>query len=155
MVRRKLPPLKVFDAPVVQTPLRGLLINMDRDLERRLERAKQSPDREQERRLSLLMMMMRFTGNSYDAVSFLLTTEGDDPKRKSRFALVVPPINRQILDLLFSLVFMLDDFPERSLAYELSGYRQIREEYDKFHRRYGTNPKWQQYFSDLRDLQGV
>ena len=39
---------------------------------------------------------------------------------------MLPATNRQLLDLLFTLVFMLDDFPERSMSYELSGYRQAR-----------------------------
>src|SRR5207248_7727621 len=46
---------------------------------------------------------------------------------------------------------MLDDFPARSMAYELSGYRQAREEYDKFHARYGRHPKGQAHFLTLRE----
>ncbi len=67
--------------------------------------------------------------------------------------MILPPSNRQLLDLLFTLVFMLDDFPTRSLAYELGGYRQAREEYDKFYARYGTstNPKWQAHFLGLQE----
>ena len=36
-------------------------------------------------------------------------------KRLPRFVLVVPRINRQIMDLWFSLVYMMDDFGPRSL----------------------------------------
>jgi hypothetical protein len=91
-------------------------------------------------------MMHRFTMNSYNAASFLLA--GDSPKRNDRFALVIAPINRQVLDLLFTLVYMMDDFDVRSLEYELSGYRYLREQYDKFHVRFGKDPKWQQWFED-------
>jgi hypothetical protein len=146
------PPLEEFDAQIVQIPLRGLLTNMDRDLERRVLQAAQSGDKEAERRLTLLLMMLRFTINSYEAVCFLITNTEHHPKRKDRFALIVPPANRQILDLLFTLVFMMDDFNARSIAYELSGYRHLREEYDKFHRRFGTHPKWQPHFESLKEL---
>ncbi len=123
MADQKLAPLEVFDARIVQTPLQGLLRNMDSELARLFKQAMTSHDREAERRLSLFLIMLRFTKNSYEAASFLCST----------------------------LVFMLDEFPARSTAYELSGYRQAREEYDKFQARYGTHPKWQTQLLTLRE----
>jgi len=95
--------------------------------------------------------MLRFTKNSYKAVCFLLA--GDSPKREDRFAIVIAPINRQILDLLFTLVYMMDDFDARSLEYELSGYKNLREQYDKFHKRFGADPKWQQWLENQQATQ--
>src|SRR5260370_32205318 len=46
---------------------------------------------------------------------------------------------------------MMDESPARSMAYELSGYRPAREEYDKFKARYGTHPKWQTHLLTLRE----
>jgi hypothetical protein len=152
MPKDKLPPLPIFDAQIVQVPLRGLLLNMDRDLERIFERDKRSTDRFAERKSSLFLIMMRLTINAYQAICFLISTEGDSPRRKRKFALVVPPINRQLMDLLFTLVYMLDDFPARSLAYELSAYRQVREEYDQFHTRYAGDRKRKEYFANLLQL---
>jgi hypothetical protein len=151
MAIQKTPPLDVFDARIVQTPLQGLLRNMDSELVRRLRQSMGSRDTEAERNLSLFLMMFRFTKNSYEAASFLCSDADDIPRRKKEFALILPPTNRQLLDLLFTLVFMLDEFPARSMAYELCGYRQAREEYDKFHARYGTHPKWQTRFVTLRE----
>lgn len=145
---RKLQPLEEFNAEIVQKPLEGLLFNMERELEKRLKEATRLQDKETERRLSLLFMMIRFTVNSYKAVCFLLT--GDSPKRNDRFAIVIAPINRQILDLLFTLVYMMDDFDARSLEYELGGYQFMREYHDKFQERFGANTKWQQWFDDQR-----
>jgi hypothetical protein len=145
---RKLQPLEEFNAEIVQKPLAGLLFNVEREIEKRLKEATRRQDKETERRLSLLFMMLRFTINSYKAVCFLLT--GDSPKRNDRFALVIAPINRQILDLLFTLIYMMDDFDARSLEYELGGYRFIREFYDKFQGRFGADTKWQQWFDDQR-----
>ncbi|SRR5260370_19311721 len=119
------PPLEVFDAQIVQTPLQGLLRNMDEELARRLRQSMASPNREAERRLSLLLMMLRFTRNSYEAICFLLSSTDVTPKRKKEFVLVLPPTNRQLLDLLFTLVFMMDDFPKRSMAYEVCSYRTL------------------------------
>jgi len=41
--------------------------------------------------------MLRITKNSYEAVSFLLSSTDEDPKRKKEFVLVLPPTNRQLL----------------------------------------------------------
>src|SRR5256884_4688515 len=150
MAGEKLPPLEVFDARIVQAPIQGLLRDMDCELVRLLKQSMASHDIEAERKLSLFLTMLRFTKNSYEAASFLCSDADDTPKRKREFVLILPPTNRQLLDLLFTLVFMLDDFPARSMAYELSGYRQAREEYDKFHARYGRHPKGQAHFLTLR-----
>jgi hypothetical protein len=151
MTTPKEPPLQEFDARIVQAPLQGLLRNMDSELLRRVKQAMPLPDRETERRLTLLLLMLRFTRNSYEAVSFLCSSADDSQKRKREFVLILPPANRQLLDLLFTLVFMMDDFTMRSLAYERSGYRQGREEYDKFYAKYGSNAKWQTHFHTLRE----
>jgi hypothetical protein len=142
--------VKEFDARTVQAPLQGLFRNMDCELARRLKKANVSRDREGERALSLFLIMLRFTRNSYEATSFLCSSVEDSPKRKKEFVLMLPPANRQLLDLLFTLVFMMDDFPTRSMAYELSGYRQAREEHEKYFRRFGTHPMWQSHFLSLQ-----
>jgi hypothetical protein len=142
--------MKEFDARTVQAPLQGLFRNMDCELAQRMKKAIASRDERAERTLSLFLLMVRFTKNSHEAMSFLCSSEDDQPKRKKEFALLLPPANRQLLDLLFSLVFMLDDFPTRSMNYERSGYRQAREEYDKFFTRYGAHPLWQAHFLSLQ-----
>jgi hypothetical protein len=151
MTQQNESPLEEFDARLVQAPLQGLLRNMDGELVRRLKHAMSVRDKESERRLSLFLIVLSFTRNSYEAARFLCSDANDNAKRKREFILILPPTNRQLLDLLFTLVFMLDDFPTRSMAYELSGYRQAREEYDKFHARYGAHPKWQAHFLTLRE----
>lgn len=148
-----LQPLEIFDARVVQAPLQGLLRNIDSELVRLVRKAMSPHDAEAERKYSLFLLAIRFTKNSYEAVNFLLSDSDDSPKRKREFVLILPPSNRQLLDLLFSLVFMLDDFETRSMTYELSGYRQAREAYDRFYSRFGTDPSWQTYFGELMDLQ--
>jgi hypothetical protein len=144
------PPLIEFDARTVQPPLQGLFRNMDCELVRRMKKAIASRDTQAERTLTLFLLMVPFTKNSNEAMSFLCSSEDDQPKRKKEFALLLPPANRQLLDLLFTLVFMLDDFPTRSMNYERCGYRQAREEYDKFFTKYGTHPMWQAHFLTLQ-----
>jgi hypothetical protein len=149
----QLKPLTQFNAEVVQTPLKGLLTNISRELERSLQQAMESRSAVAERHWSLLLIMLRVALNSYEAICFLLVSAEKDPEKLRHFALVLPPVNRQMMDALFSLVYMRDDFPTRSLEYEVSGYRQFREMRENFSSKYGAILEWQPHLQDLRDLQ--
>jgi hypothetical protein len=145
-------PLERFDFSVVQKPLDGLIRNMDSDLKRRVDFIGKTNDLDELRRFTLLQIMFRFAANSYHAVGFLLSDLDVNPKRIPRFVVVVPPINRQIMDLWFSLVYMMDDFGPRALAFDQCGYRELCEETEKMRKQYGTNREWQDWFQDMADL---
>ena len=102
------------------------------------------------RRLSLLNVLLRFSRNSYNAVLYLTARTPEGPKRKPSYALVVPAINRQLLDLLFSLVYMLDDFETRSLQYQQAGWREALEEYHKFKTHFSADVEWSQHLINLK-----
>jgi hypothetical protein len=152
LMTKKVKPLEHFDFSVVQRPLDGLLRNMDSDLRRRLDLLARTNDLNEIRRFTLLQLILRFAINSYHAVAFLLSDLDDHPRRQPRFVLVVPPINRQLMDLWFSLVFMMDDFGPRALAYDQCGYRELREQVDKMRKQKADDPEWQDWFHDMWDL---
>jgi len=83
---------------------------------------------------------------------FLVSDLDEHPKRLPRFVIVLPPINRQIMDLWFSLAYIRDDFEARSLLYEQGAYRELRQQIDDNRARYGSNPDWQDWFSDMQEL---
>ena len=143
-------PLVAFNARLVQAPVEGLFRNTDGELVRRLKQAATSRDQEAERTLSLFLILIRFAKTSYESISFLVSDADDGSKRKKEFVLVLPPINRQLMDMYFNIIYITDDFPSRALDYELYGYRQAREQYDQVLQRFGNLPKWQQYFEDQR-----
>jgi len=99
---------------------------MDSDLQRKMKELEQRHDVPQYRQLMLLLIMLRFAANAYKAVAFLLTDVEENDKRLPEFVLVVPLINRQIMDLWFILVYLMDDFEPRSLLYEQTAYRELR-----------------------------
>ena len=96
--------------------------------------------------------MLRFAINSYQAVGFLLADLDEYPKRLPRFVLVVPPINRQLMDLWFSLVYIMDDLGPRALAYDQCGYRETCEQVEKMREQYEADPEWRDWFEEMRDL---
>ena len=146
---QNLAPLKEFDARIVQAPMVGLFRNIDSDLSRRLKRAMENRNKTDERITSLFLIMLRITNNSYGAIRLLSATPSDSPKHKPEYVLAVAPIERQLLDLLFTIIDLKEDFPARAEAYELSGYRQARELYDSYHRKYGNDPSWLSRFKEL------
>ncbi len=138
-------PLKNFNYKLVEEKLEGLLVNIDRDLQKRISTAEAISNLENARCLCLLNVLVRFTRNSYHAMQFLVADTPDDPARKPNYCLAVVPVNRQLLDLLFSLVYMLDDFKSRSLQYQRAGWREAREEYQKFKTEFSSSPEWKEY----------
>jgi len=127
---------------------------MDEDLQRRVREAQVVGNVETHRQLTLLLTVLRFAGNSYEAVCFLVsdTDNNNNSRRVPRYVLILPAVNRQIMDLWFTLVYMMDDFGVRALAYELCAYRQLREQIDETRSRYGNDPDWLGWFKDTEDL---
>ncbi len=127
----------------------GLLFNVDRDLEKRDRWASAHNDLEHEAELSLLLVLLRFAKNSYSAVRYLTATESADVARKSTYTLILPPVNRQLLDLLFSLVYMLEDLGSRSIAYHKAGWRELVEERQTMSTEFAKDPNYRDYFTDM------
>jgi hypothetical protein len=146
-------PLKIIHFQRIQDPLTGLLRNIDMELQRRIKVAENPLNPEEHRRLTLLLTMLRFAANSYQAVAFLLSDVEEHPKRLPRFVLIVPAVSRQIMDLWFSLVYMMDDFPTRSMLYEEGAYRELIKQIEDVSIRYGLeNPEWQDWYEEMSDL---
>jgi hypothetical protein len=141
-------PLRPFNFEPVQARFEGLLFNIDRHLQRLTRQSRNIPTAA--RCLSLLNVLLRFSRNSYNAVLYLTAKTPEDPKRKPTYALVLPTINRQLLDLLFSLVYMLDDFEIRSLQYQQAGWREASEEYYKFKTHFSADSEWSQHLNNLK-----
>jgi hypothetical protein len=85
-------------------------------------------------------------------LGFLLSDLDPHPKCLPRYVLIVPSVNRQIMDLWFSLVYIMEDFEARILLYEQIAYRQLREQINKTKKRYGVDPEWNDWFEDMEDL---
>jgi hypothetical protein len=145
----KIKPMKRFDYGLVSAKLEGLLFNVDRDLQRKTNEFATQQDWTATRQVVSLNAAMRFTKNSYDAVRYLAADTPEDHKRKPTYILVTPTINRQLLDLLFTLVYMFDDYPNRALEYEKAGWRESVEEYNRLHARFGKDPDqdWIDFFA--------
>jgi hypothetical protein len=149
--KRKLKPLVPFDVSLIQKRLDGLLINVDRDLHRRIKAAGAARNGDLVRQLTLMDVMIRIASNAYAALCYLTVDQGAPHWRKN-FALVMAPVNRQLMDMLFTLVYIRDDFAARALAYERASYRAFKEEYKLYQDAYSKLPEWKHFFLDQKML---
>jgi hypothetical protein len=145
-------PLKRFDYEMVGPKFKGLFFNINNDLDKRGGEADARGDSDAARCLSLLNLMFRFAWNSYEAVLYLTGDIPEDPRRKPNYVIVVPNINRQLLDLLFTLTYMVEDLRARSLDYQRAGYRDLREEITTFKDHFGDDPEWKLYFDKTASM---
>jgi hypothetical protein len=147
--KRNLKPLRAFDVSLIQRRLDGVLLNVDRDLQRRIAQAGAARNYDLVRDLTLMNTMIRIASNSYAAICFLMVEE-EDSRRRRNFALVIPPVNRQLMDLLFTLVYIRDDFDARCPVYERAGYRAAKEEYQLYRSKYLGLSEWKPFFADQK-----
>jgi hypothetical protein len=144
-----LKPLRGFNFGLVNEPLEGIYINVDRDLGHRISKSKHPSMADEERCLGLMRTMLRFTWNAFRSVAYLAADIPEDPQRKKTYILSVPNINRQILDLLFSIAYMMDDLPLRSLEYQRAGWRELLDDYTLHKNTFSGDAEWRPHFDDV------
>jgi len=105
-----------------------------------------------------LGLSMKLARHTYRTVFYLCAdqrlTEHD---WKWEYTLCLPALNRNLLDSLFNIVFMLEDLELRSGWYHQSGWREARLEYERYQGQYGGDPAWSLWFDGVNSLlaQGV
>jgi hypothetical protein len=93
----------------------------------------------------LLRCFVLVAQNTYMTMRYFCADIPADPARKPEFALSGGPLARTILDQLFTVVFLLEDLPERAAWYEKAGWRELKEFNVKAHASYGADPLWKDY----------
>jgi hypothetical protein len=146
---RELKPLRNFDYKIIGEQLHGLLTNVDRDLRRKSEAF---PVSFLDNAPHLLNIFVRCAINSYNAVLYFAGDIPEDPRRKPNFVIAVPPINRQLLDLLFTIVYLLDDYRPRVREYMRSGFRELAEEQHQWKTTFGNNPDYKAHIRNMDQM---
>lgn len=86
---------------------------------------------------------------TYVATCYLLADTPEDPHRHLEFAVAAPPLNRTVLDLVFNVVFIFDDYNERLCWYMESGLNEIERTIARFRNTYAGNPAWDQWLAEF------
>lgn len=146
---RELKPLRNFDYKVIGEHLHGLLTNIDRDLRRK---SGTFPATLLDNAPHLLNIFVRCAVNSYNAVLYFAGDIPEDSRRKPNFVIAVPPINRQLLDLLFTIVYLLDDYRPRVREYMRSGFRELVEEQHHWKTTFGNDAEYKAHIRNMDQL---
>ncbi|MGH9162564.1 MAG: hypothetical protein ACRD2X_21565, partial [Vicinamibacteraceae bacterium] len=57
-----------------------------------------------------------------------------------------------ILDSLFTVVFLFDDLPERTNRFYRSGWREMKEELNRYRAQYSDDPEWEEWLTGFAEL---
>lgn len=97
----------------------------------------------------LFVMHLRIAHLTYRSALYLGGDIPADPCRLPEFSVSLPVLNRAILDSLFTLLFILEDVPNRNAWFRESDWRESRLELDRYTAEYGNIPEWKAYLEDL------
>jgi hypothetical protein len=94
---------------------------------------------------------IRVCAYTYFTVRWVCADKPKDPSRKLEYCLSLPPCLRTILDSLFNVLFVLEEFPERLVWYQKSGWREEKERLDRYLTTYGSLPEWQDWLKTYKN----
>jgi len=148
---KELPELTAFDYSKVQRPIEGLFRNTTEDLLRKIA---PFPLHEQQQHF-LLYFFVRVVQVLYNAVVFLIADQPPEPARNPKYAFVLPSINRQLIDLYVTLLYILDDFAPRVRQYQHSGWRDMKKHVESEIVKHGNDPLWAEYIRSQQSMLDV
>lgn len=97
-----------------------------------------------------LLVAIKAATNTYEAIRYLAADIPEDASRRLEFGLVVSPLARSLADLLFTIVFMREDLPPRCDKFHRGGWRELKEDYDRYCATYGALPEWQNWLGQYK-----
>ena len=97
----------------------------------------------------ILLQLVRLAITNYKTIAFTCSDVNDGANRDPLLALSTPPLNRTILEIIVSVLYLLEDIPGHTDEFFRAAWRDEREMLDKYQERYGGRPKWDAYI-DVR-----
>lgn len=90
--------------------------------------------------------------NTYASIFYLCAEKPKRFEKKDEFVLSSVPLVRVLIELLCNHLFVSEDVQKRLLWYDKSGWREIRENLDRYLKRYESDPDWEDYFSREKSM---
>lgn len=75
----------------------------------------------------ILLQLVRLAVTTYKAMGFLCADVKDGATRDPLFALATPPLNRTILEIVVSVLYLLEDLPRHTELFYRAGWRDEEE----------------------------
>jgi hypothetical protein len=90
----------------------------------------------------LFVLNVRVAEITYRTIRWICADKPPNPFRRVEYAISIPPLNRTILESIFTTLFVLEDIPSRSKWYLKAGWREERLELDRYLREYADLEEW-------------
>ena len=144
--KKEFPPPRVFHFTTINKSIEGLLFNLERNLKKRSISAS---DEKTGAGLLLIRIAVLFARHLYDSIRFLCS---DEPTtgRRIEYILAVPSINRTLQEILFTIMYIGEDFPNRADKYYKSSWRENVEERGKYCNEHSTKTEWRPFLSRFK-----
>jgi hypothetical protein len=129
---------KRLDFAVIREPMEklaaGTILNVERALPAEIAKVLGAP--------AVLLMLAKSVDTMFSAMRHLCADKPQEFAPAVTLASATPPLLRSILDAICTVVFIGEDVPARVDWYNKSGWREMREEYDRHLQRYAGRADW-------------
>ncbi|UCG91736.1 MAG: hypothetical protein JSV97_11785 [candidate division WOR-3 bacterium] len=99
----------------------------------------------------ILLTLVYVAKNTYRSILFLCDMVSKDPARKIEYSLSAIPLLRVIMEEVFTVAFISENLEERIKQYCKAGWRETKEEYDRFLACYGKDKNWISWFNKYKE----
>jgi hypothetical protein len=99
----------------------------------------------------LFLVAVRVATVTYRTIRHICANLPKDHASPVEYSISVPPLNRSVLDIILTLMFILEDPDQRCGWYFKAGWRESRLNYEKHLTNYGDSPDWQPWLTVVLD----
>jgi hypothetical protein len=138
---------KDIDFKVIGEPLNKLLIAVGNKLSREWPAKYRTVIGARE----LFVMHLRIAQWTYLSALYLCGDIPTDPRRKPEFCVSLPVLNRTLVDSLFTILFILEDVPNRCEWFWEADWKETHLELERYKMEYGHLPEWQTWLAQLTE----
>lgn len=138
---------KFLDFEVIGEPLNKFLLAVGNKLSREWPQRYWNVTGARE----LFVMHVRISRITYISALYLGADKPPDHLRLPEFCASIPVLNRSILDSLLTVMFLLEDVPNRVAWFWESDWRELKLELDRYMAEYGNLPEWKTWLAQLSE----
>jgi hypothetical protein len=136
-------PPKVFHFATINKPIEDLQSKLEKDLKRESLTA---TDQKTGAGLLLMRIAVLFARHLYDSIRFLCSDE-KTKGRRPEYVLAVPSITRTLQEILFTVMYIGEDFPARSDRYYKASWRERMDERGKYCNEHSNKAEWKPFLN--------
>jgi hypothetical protein len=137
-----------IEASVITVPLDKAMTALGNKIEREWPRQYENILGARE----IVLLNVGTTNVTSRSIRYLCAEKPLDANRLLEYSLSAPPLNRTILDNLFTMIFVLEDLHGRCLWYHKAAWREQRLELDRYLAEYSELKPWQEWLTNLTAL---